>query len=118
MAAALNATGRPIAFSCSWPAYEGGLPPKVSHSVCYGFPLPCPLTSYVPGLWEAATTARVANTAICRCLETRSLSHSLWQLIRLLGLHPRQASGQNPWVAQKADETMHSLRRAQTSKPK
>ncbi|XP_025737427.1 alpha-N-acetylgalactosaminidase isoform X2 [Callorhinus ursinus] len=29
MAAALNATGRPIAFSCSWPAYEGGLPPKL-----------------------------------------------------------------------------------------
>ncbi|XP_063664039.1 alpha-N-acetylgalactosaminidase isoform X5 [Pan troglodytes] len=28
MAAALNATGRPIAFSCSWPAYEGGLPPR------------------------------------------------------------------------------------------
>lgn len=52
MAAALNSTGRPIAFSCSWPAYEGGLPPKVSHSVYYGFPLPGPLTSYVPGLWE------------------------------------------------------------------
>lgn len=34
MAAALNATGRPIAFSCSWPAYEGGLPPEVSRSVC------------------------------------------------------------------------------------
>lgn len=33
MSAALNATGRPIAFSCSWPAYEGGLPPEVSHSV-------------------------------------------------------------------------------------
>ncbi|XP_036157355.1 alpha-N-acetylgalactosaminidase isoform X4 [Myotis myotis] len=32
MAAALNATGRPIAFSCSWPAYEGGLPPKVNYS--------------------------------------------------------------------------------------
>ncbi|XP_049627598.1 alpha-N-acetylgalactosaminidase-like [Suncus etruscus] len=31
MAAALNATGRPIAFSCSWPAYEGGLPPKVNY---------------------------------------------------------------------------------------
>ncbi|XP_063664050.1 alpha-N-acetylgalactosaminidase isoform X9 [Pan troglodytes] len=29
MAAALNATGRPIAFSCSWPAYEGGLPPRL-----------------------------------------------------------------------------------------
>ncbi|KAF6120533.1 alpha-N-acetylgalactosaminidase [Phyllostomus discolor] len=33
MAAALNATGRPIAFSCSWPAYEGGLPPKVNYSL-------------------------------------------------------------------------------------
>ncbi|XP_058424223.1 alpha-N-acetylgalactosaminidase isoform X1 [Diceros bicornis minor] len=33
MAAALNATGRPIAFSCSWPAYEGGLPPKVNYSM-------------------------------------------------------------------------------------
>ncbi|XP_061108359.1 alpha-N-acetylgalactosaminidase-like [Conger conger] len=28
---ALNATGRPIAYSCSWPAYEGGLPPKVNY---------------------------------------------------------------------------------------
>lgn len=60
MAAALNATGRPIAFSCSWPAYEGGLPPKVSHSACYGFPLLGSLTSFVPGLWEATTTASVA----------------------------------------------------------
>ncbi|XP_055993494.1 alpha-N-acetylgalactosaminidase [Sorex fumeus] len=38
MSAALNATGRPIAFSCSWPAYEGGLPPKVDYkqlaSIC------------------------------------------------------------------------------------
>lgn len=33
MAAALNATGRRIAFSCSWPAYEGGLPPKVNYSL-------------------------------------------------------------------------------------
>uniref|UniRef100_A0A8D1NRP2 Alpha-galactosidase n=1 Tax=Sus scrofa TaxID=9823 RepID=A0A8D1NRP2_PIG len=33
MAAALNATGRPIAFSCSWPAYEGGLPPRVNYSL-------------------------------------------------------------------------------------
>uniref|UniRef100_A0AC11E5D6 Alpha-N-acetylgalactosaminidase n=1 Tax=Ovis aries TaxID=9940 RepID=A0AC11E5D6_SHEEP len=33
MAAALNATGRPIAFSCSWPAYEGGLPPKVNYTL-------------------------------------------------------------------------------------
>lgn len=30
MARALNATGRPIVYSCSWPAYQGGLPPKVS----------------------------------------------------------------------------------------
>lgn len=29
MSKALNATGRPIAYSCSWPAYQGGLPPKV-----------------------------------------------------------------------------------------
>lgn len=58
MAAALNATGRPIAFSCSWPAYEGGLPPKVSHSACYSFTLPGPLTSYVPGLGEADSIGR------------------------------------------------------------
>ncbi|XP_012597309.1 alpha-N-acetylgalactosaminidase [Microcebus murinus] len=32
MAAALNVTGRPIAFSCSWPAYEGGLPPNVNYT--------------------------------------------------------------------------------------
>lgn len=30
MSKALNATGRPIGYSCSWPAYQGGLPPKVS----------------------------------------------------------------------------------------
>ncbi|MBN3305114.1 alpha-N-acetylgalactosaminidase [Amia ocellicauda] len=33
MSAALNATGRPIMFSCSWPAYEGGLPPKVDYAL-------------------------------------------------------------------------------------
>lgn len=32
MSKALNATGRPIAYSCSWPAYVGGLPPNVSVS--------------------------------------------------------------------------------------
>ncbi|XP_072723999.1 alpha-N-acetylgalactosaminidase isoform X2 [Ciconia boyciana] len=29
MARALNSTGRPIVYSCSWPAYQGGLPPKL-----------------------------------------------------------------------------------------
>ncbi|XP_074866981.1 alpha-N-acetylgalactosaminidase-like isoform X2 [Carettochelys insculpta] len=29
MSIALNKTGRPIAYLCSWPAYEGGLPPKL-----------------------------------------------------------------------------------------
>ena len=29
MSEALDKTGRPIVYSCSWPAYEGGLPPKV-----------------------------------------------------------------------------------------
>ncbi|GCC26060.1 hypothetical protein chiPu_0004474 [Chiloscyllium punctatum] len=29
MSHALNATGRPIIYSCSWPAYEFGLPPKL-----------------------------------------------------------------------------------------
>ncbi|KAM7182465.1 alpha-N-acetylgalactosaminidase isoform 2-T2 [Macrochelys suwanniensis] len=33
MAMALNATGRPIAYSCSWPAYQGGLPPKVNYTL-------------------------------------------------------------------------------------
>ncbi|NWX12500.1 NAGAB acetylgalactosaminidase, partial [Aegotheles bennettii] len=33
MARALNATGRPIVYSCSWPAYQGGLPPKVNYTV-------------------------------------------------------------------------------------
>ncbi|XP_072889574.1 alpha-N-acetylgalactosaminidase [Hemitrygon akajei] len=33
MSKALNATGRPIAFSCSWPAYEGGLPPRVNYTL-------------------------------------------------------------------------------------
>ncbi|XP_069510492.1 alpha-N-acetylgalactosaminidase isoform X2 [Ambystoma mexicanum] len=33
MSRALMATGRPIAFSCSWPAYRGGLPPKVDYDL-------------------------------------------------------------------------------------
>ncbi|XP_053550430.1 alpha-N-acetylgalactosaminidase [Bombina bombina] len=33
MSAALNATGRPILYSCSWPAYEGGLPPQVNYTL-------------------------------------------------------------------------------------
>uniref|UniRef100_UPI00398EA61F alpha-N-acetylgalactosaminidase-like n=1 Tax=Pristiophorus japonicus TaxID=55135 RepID=UPI00398EA61F len=33
MSMALNITGRPIAFSCSWPAYEGGLPPRVNYTL-------------------------------------------------------------------------------------
>ncbi|KAG7476111.1 alpha-N-acetylgalactosaminidase-like isoform X1 [Solea senegalensis] len=33
MSKALNATGRPIGYSCSWPAYEGGLPPNVNYSL-------------------------------------------------------------------------------------
>jgi len=32
MGKALNSTGRPIAYSCSWPAYLGGLPPKVNYT--------------------------------------------------------------------------------------
>ncbi|XP_069503893.1 alpha-N-acetylgalactosaminidase-like isoform X2 [Ambystoma mexicanum] len=33
MSSALNATGRPILYSCSWPAYEGGLPPQVNYTL-------------------------------------------------------------------------------------
>uniref|UniRef100_A0A4W3HXU1 Alpha-galactosidase n=1 Tax=Callorhinchus milii TaxID=7868 RepID=A0A4W3HXU1_CALMI len=33
MSFALNATGRPIVYSCSWPAYEGGLPPHVNYTL-------------------------------------------------------------------------------------
>ncbi|XP_066039681.1 alpha-N-acetylgalactosaminidase isoform X1 [Chamaea fasciata] len=33
MARALNATGRPIVYSCSWPAYQGGLPPRVNYTI-------------------------------------------------------------------------------------
>ncbi|XP_057286628.1 alpha-N-acetylgalactosaminidase [Pezoporus wallicus] len=33
MARALNATGHPIVYSCSWPAYQGGLPPKVNYTI-------------------------------------------------------------------------------------
>lgn len=33
MSMALNATGRPMAYSCSWPAYLGGLPPSVNYSL-------------------------------------------------------------------------------------
>ncbi|XP_030301714.1 alpha-N-acetylgalactosaminidase [Calypte anna] len=37
MAMALNATGRPIVYSCSWPAYQGGLPPKVNYTILAKF---------------------------------------------------------------------------------
>nr|XP_020483713.1 alpha-N-acetylgalactosaminidase-like [Labrus bergylta]XP_020511830.1 alpha-N-acetylgalactosaminidase-like [Labrus bergylta] len=33
MSAALNDTGRPMVYSCSWPAYLGGLPPNVNYSL-------------------------------------------------------------------------------------
>ncbi|XP_028295411.1 alpha-N-acetylgalactosaminidase [Gouania willdenowi] len=33
MSKALNATGRQIGYSCSWPAYQGGLPPKVNYAM-------------------------------------------------------------------------------------
>jgi len=32
MSKALNSTNRPILYSCSWPAYEGGIPPKVNYT--------------------------------------------------------------------------------------
>lgn len=32
MSKALNETGRPIIYSCSWPAYQGGLPPQVNYT--------------------------------------------------------------------------------------
>lgn len=33
MSKALNATGRRIGYSCSWPAYQGGLPPKINYTL-------------------------------------------------------------------------------------
>ncbi|XP_058047863.1 alpha-N-acetylgalactosaminidase [Ahaetulla prasina] len=33
MSKALNVTGHPIAYSCSWPAYQGGLPPAVNYTL-------------------------------------------------------------------------------------
>ncbi|XP_077195450.1 alpha-N-acetylgalactosaminidase isoform X2 [Paroedura picta] len=33
MTKALNTTGRLIAYSCSWPAYQGGLPPQVNYTL-------------------------------------------------------------------------------------
>lgn len=33
MSKALNATGRLMAYSCSWPAYLGGLPPEVNYTL-------------------------------------------------------------------------------------
>lgn len=33
MSKALNETGRPIIYSCSWPAYQGGLPPQVNYTL-------------------------------------------------------------------------------------
>jgi len=33
MSKALNETGRPMIYSCSWPAYQGGLPPQVNYTL-------------------------------------------------------------------------------------
>ncbi|CAJ1061512.1 alpha-N-acetylgalactosaminidase-like [Xyrichtys novacula] len=33
MSEALNATGRPIVYSCSWPVYQGGLPPDINYTL-------------------------------------------------------------------------------------
>uniref|UniRef100_W5KQD1 Alpha-galactosidase n=1 Tax=Astyanax mexicanus TaxID=7994 RepID=W5KQD1_ASTMX len=33
MSKALNATGRPIVYACSWPVYRGGLPPSVNYTL-------------------------------------------------------------------------------------
>ncbi|KAL2084849.1 hypothetical protein ACEWY4_020367 [Coilia grayii] len=33
MSKALNATGRYIGYSCSWPAYQGGLPPNINYTL-------------------------------------------------------------------------------------
>ena len=33
MSKALNDTGRPFIYSCSWPAYQGGLPPEVNYTL-------------------------------------------------------------------------------------
>ncbi|XP_072317485.1 alpha-N-acetylgalactosaminidase-like [Eucyclogobius newberryi] len=33
MSRALNATGRPMVFSCSWPVYVGSLPPEVNYTL-------------------------------------------------------------------------------------
>merc|ERR1712130_203760 len=33
MSAALNATGRPMIYAWSWPAYQGGLPPQVNYTL-------------------------------------------------------------------------------------
>ncbi|XP_041963891.1 alpha-N-acetylgalactosaminidase-like [Alosa sapidissima] len=33
MSKALNATGRRIGYSCSWPAYQGGLPPNINYTL-------------------------------------------------------------------------------------
>lgn len=54
MSKALNATGRPIAYSCSWPAYLGGLPPTVSV-------ITTSLSNYVVGRLEFGTVPIFLN---------------------------------------------------------
>ncbi|XP_010015569.1 PREDICTED: alpha-N-acetylgalactosaminidase, partial [Nestor notabilis] len=47
MARALNATGHPIVYSCSWPAYQGGLPPQGE-----GCPVNYTVLAEVCNLWR------------------------------------------------------------------
>lgn len=60
MARALNATGRPIVYSCSWPAYQGGLPPKVRVCLCWQVP-------FFPVSWRSSrwnTRSRVLHLLV------------------------------------------------------
>uniref|UniRef100_A0A4W5J8V4 Alpha-galactosidase n=1 Tax=Hucho hucho TaxID=62062 RepID=A0A4W5J8V4_9TELE len=85
MSKALNATGRTIGYSCSWPAYRGGLPP----SECFiMLPVNYTLLGEICNLWrnyddiqdswdktlQTAFTARPRSLHKIHCLLSFSLS--------------------------------------------
>ncbi|CAM9984442.1 unnamed protein product [Bubo scandiacus] len=52
MARALNATGRPIVYSCSWPAYQGGSPQGEGCPIQWLFPVNYTILANVCNLWR------------------------------------------------------------------
>ncbi|XP_031795971.1 alpha-N-acetylgalactosaminidase [Sarcophilus harrisii] len=91
MARALNATGRPIAYSCSWPAYDDGLPPKVG----LPFPVRPSAEGDQGGPWDLGQTRKVKHTLRKIC--------NLWATFDI-----RTVGGVSPWWTVRTQDVLQS----------